>query len=201
MRIEMDEKMAPADLVAACDFPDPHTVVFRRELPHNVERVWSAITDVDEIARWFIAPAEIDLRPGGRYQFSHIFEGTLGAVEPPRLIEFLDPSGPGGGWRYELEPSATGCVMVFTAWLAPDAVWTHDPEPGTDQPFGPGTWWPGGLVGWHGFWDALRWALDDPTGRYPPEVLAEHPTMDAMQNKQLVADYRELMKRSPTFPS
>ena len=35
------------------------------ELDVTVEKVWGAITDPAELARWFGDEAEVDLRPGG----------------------------------------------------------------------------------------------------------------------------------------
>ncbi len=35
------------------------------ELKAPLERVWEAITDAEELARWFGDEAEVDLRPGG----------------------------------------------------------------------------------------------------------------------------------------
>ena len=35
------------------------------EFDAGIERVWTAITDPDELGRWFGDEAEVDLRPGG----------------------------------------------------------------------------------------------------------------------------------------
>src|SRR5688500_18673162 len=52
-----------------CEWVDRHTVRYVREWQHSVERVWRAVTEADEVARWFIGPVEIDLRLGGAYKF------------------------------------------------------------------------------------------------------------------------------------
>src|SRR5205085_289579 len=43
---------------------------FERRLEHPPERVWRAITEPEELAHWFPAQVEIDLRPGGAMKFS-----------------------------------------------------------------------------------------------------------------------------------
>ena len=188
---EVDEPM--------CEWVDRHTIRYMRELPHGVARVWRALTDADEIARWFIGPVEIDLRVGGAYRFGDHFSGTIRRLEPPRVVEFA-------GWRFELEPTEQGCRLTFTDWVAADEVMggaPGDPD-GGDQPFGPGTHWPGVLVGWHGFLRQLRRALDDPGGAYGwPLSEADQAAHDASaasgEATAFLDAYREHMKRSPVL--
>ena len=51
------------------------------------ERVWTVLTQADEVARWFGDSAEIDLRPGGAARFgwrAHgVFRAIIERVEPP----------------------------------------------------------------------------------------------------------------------
>ena len=58
------------------------------------ERVWRAITEADELVRWFPDKvAEIDLRPGGairiEWQDGEFDDGTVEAVEEPSRFVFL----------------------------------------------------------------------------------------------------------------
>ena len=65
-----------------------------RRYDQPVERVWRALTERDELSRWF---------PG---------EFEVGHSDPPHLLI--------GGWqgdgtlRFELRPEGAGCVLVFT---------------------------------------------------------------------------------------
>jgi uncharacterized protein YndB with AHSA1/START domain len=101
-----------------------------RELRHPVEKVWRAITEPGQLAGWFPAAVELDLRLDGPITFT--FEkdpgapideqssGVIRAYEPPRLLEYT--------WgdevlRWELVPAAGGCTLHLTA--------THDDKPGS----------------------------------------------------------------------
>ncbi|TCO51039.1 uncharacterized protein YndB with AHSA1/START domain [Kribbella antiqua] len=102
----------------------------QRALTHPIEKVWRAITQPSELAGWFPAAVELDLRLDGPITFT--FEedpgapvdeqsrGVIRAYEPPRLIEYT--------WgdevlRWELVPSGDGCVLHLTA--------TYDDRPGS----------------------------------------------------------------------
>jgi len=66
-----------------------------RRYGHPVERVWRALTDPDELSRWF--PSD----------------------EPMVVSESVPPSLLAGTWygdplRFELRPDGDGCVLVFT---------------------------------------------------------------------------------------
>ena len=67
------------------------------ELAAPPERVWRAISDADELARWFPERAEWDLRPGGSGEFfweGHgAFPVRVEAVDPPRYL----------AWRWGIE--------------------------------------------------------------------------------------------------
>ncbi|MXX55805.1 MAG: hypothetical protein F4205_18225 [Gemmatimonadetes bacterium] len=61
------------------------------ELEARIERVWRAITDPAELARWFGDEAEIDLRPGGDAAMAWREHGRyamrIEEVQPPtRLV-------------------------------------------------------------------------------------------------------------------
>src|SRR5919112_1938209 len=40
---------------------------FERRLAHPVDRVWTALTDPDEMRKWWAAADELELREGGRF--------------------------------------------------------------------------------------------------------------------------------------
>jgi uncharacterized protein YndB with AHSA1/START domain len=66
-----------------------------RRYRHPIERVWRALTDRDELSRWF--PADEPL--------------VVSHSEPPRVLA--------GTWygeplRFELRPDGEGCILVFT---------------------------------------------------------------------------------------
>lgn len=87
-----------------------------RRLAHSPERVWRAITEPSELARWFPAAVTVDLRPGGTIEFT--FEGeetpTTGDVleaDAPRVFAF---SWNDDVLRWEITPAEDGCLLLFT---------------------------------------------------------------------------------------
>jgi uncharacterized protein YndB with AHSA1/START domain len=99
---------------------------FERRVSHPVEAVWRALTEPDELARWFPSTVEVDLRVGGEMTFtfaempipdeSSTMTGRVTDLDPPRLFAFY--------WgqdhlRFELEPAdgGTACVMRFTVLI------------------------------------------------------------------------------------
>lgn len=123
---------------------------FRREMRHSQERVWRALTDPDELRRWFPDQVKVDeWKVGVKMRFEDAehniqpFDGEVLAYEPPRLLEFR--------WgtdliRLEVAPSGNGSVLTL--------VDTID-ELGKAARDG---------AGWHVCLDALEAALD---GRKP----------------------------------
>jgi uncharacterized protein YndB with AHSA1/START domain len=62
------------------------------------ERVWAALTEPDQVRRWFGTETKVDLRPGGKGEFSWdetVVPFTVEEVEPPRR------------YAYRWEPGAT----------------------------------------------------------------------------------------------
>ena len=81
-----------------------------RRFAHSVERVWRAVTEPAELARWFVAEAPWKPEEG------EVFEaegetGRITALQPPHLIAWT-----WGVERYcfELTPESDGCLLVFT---------------------------------------------------------------------------------------
>jgi uncharacterized protein YndB with AHSA1/START domain len=96
---------------------------FERRLNHSVERVWRAVTDPAELARWFVS--EVSWKPEAGEVFAGEGEtGRIIALEPPRLIAWT-----WGVERYSFDvaPDGDGCVLVFTHVFNPDLgpSWQH----------------------------------------------------------------------------
>ena len=122
-------------------------VVFERRLAHSVERVWAAITEPEQLAKW--APGfEIEQKEGGRLEIwfggecegpAHV-TGTVTRYEPPHVLEC-------GSMRFELKADGPGCVLKFT-----DILLFQGPRSTTEITNSV-------LGGWHRFLDALEESL------------------------------------------
>lgn len=88
---------------------------FERRLKHPPQRVWHAITEPAELAHWFPAEVEMDLRPGGAVRFvvpgGPDDTGEITELDPPHLLEYTWEAGI---LRFELRPEGDECVLVFT---------------------------------------------------------------------------------------
>lgn len=83
---------------------------FERSLAHPVERVWCAVSDPAELARWM--PAAADWTP----ERGEVFElggqtGHITELDPPNVIAWTFA---GQVFRFELRSGGPGCVLVFT---------------------------------------------------------------------------------------
>lgn len=94
------------------EFVDHDTVRFVRDYPHPVDRVWTALTQPEQIRVWWVPFTTIEMRKGGRYAIEtpsgNSFTGTLTEFDPPRVISF------NGLTRFELFERQCGCRMVVT---------------------------------------------------------------------------------------
>src|SRR5690242_18367562 len=74
------------------------------------ERVFQALTEKEDLERWFLKKAEIDLRPGGTITFDWgpgVFNfGKILVLEPPHRLSYT--------WE-ALEPSPTTVNFELTA--------------------------------------------------------------------------------------
>ncbi|MFB9689797.1 SRPBCC family protein [Amycolatopsis plumensis] len=87
-----------------------------RRLKHAPEKVWHAITDPAELAHWFPAKVDVELRTGGAIRFTFPGEdstttGQVVTVEPPREFTFV--------WnddtlRWLISPDGDGSLLEFT---------------------------------------------------------------------------------------
>jgi uncharacterized protein YndB with AHSA1/START domain len=96
---------------------------FERRLPHSQQRVWRAVTEPPELARWFVAPVPWTPRAGEEFEAAGD-TGRITALEPPQLLAWE-----WGAERYsfELSPDGDGCLLVFTHVFNPELGpgWQH----------------------------------------------------------------------------
>ena len=104
------------------------------ELPR--EAVWAAITEPEQLSRWFGTRAELELRPGGEGSFTWdeldvTTQVTVEAVEPPARFAYRwEPSGASSGgpttlveFRLEEIPGGTRLTLVESGFsqFAPES--------------------------------------------------------------------------------
>ena len=90
---------------------------FRRELRHPVARVWEALTEPEELRKWFPDTVMVsEWKVGAKMEFRdanariQAFDGEVLAYDPPRLLEFR--------WgtdriRFEVAPRGEGCTLTL----------------------------------------------------------------------------------------
>lgn len=107
--------MTPTDTHVTLHTADDGRPLLRLEhrYAHPVRRVWQALTDGAEHARWFGVRIEIEPVVGGVIRFWFCEQPTEGRVleaQPPRLLVH---TGRGDVFRWGLAPDADGCVLVL----------------------------------------------------------------------------------------
>lgn len=98
------------------------TLRFERRLAHSPAKVWRAVSEPAEMAHWFPATVETELRPGSPMRFTFAddapvppdWEGEVLEVDPPKVYMFR---WAGDVLRFELVPDGDGCLLVFTQTL------------------------------------------------------------------------------------
>lgn len=89
---------------------------FARRLKHSPERVWQALTEPDELKKWFPDTIVVhEWRVGARLEFRHeagLYEmdGEVLVFEPPRVLEMR--WGP-DRLRFEVTPRDDGCELTL----------------------------------------------------------------------------------------
>jgi uncharacterized protein YndB with AHSA1/START domain len=97
-----------------------YSLRFERRLAHPPEKVWTALTDPDELTHWFPVDVRADLRPGGAIRFTFRegqappFDGEVLEYDPPRVFAFR--WGP-DVLRFQLRPDGHGTVLTLTDTL------------------------------------------------------------------------------------
>ena len=117
-----------------------YLMTFDRRSRHSPSRIWSAITDSDEVSRWMGYPARIDLRIGGEYfvDFERSgaggLDGVIAQVECRRRLQYSwglssicwELEEEDGGRRYRFVhfgqeprdvPDEEGLAAGWHAWL------------------------------------------------------------------------------------
>ncbi len=103
---------------------DYATVMFERYLPHEIETVWNALTDLRALSRWFMTSGSLEPKLGGKVDFItgpsrfHV-TGIVTAWDPPNLFEHewnVGPTAelPGGEKaiiRWELSEADRGTIL------------------------------------------------------------------------------------------
>ena len=125
-----------------------YSVTFGRRSPHSPSRIWSAVTDPEEVSRWMGYPARVDLRIGGAYSvdFSGSGAGGLAGVitQIKRRRRFQYRWGL-STICWELEAEGDGCRYRFV----------HFGQKPRDVPDEEGL-----AAGWHAWLDDLESYLD-----------------------------------------
>jgi uncharacterized protein YndB with AHSA1/START domain len=142
---------------------DDYVVRFERRLAHPIERVWKAITEPDELIKWFADARTLELREGGNVEFEWLgsnqgpgMRGKIVSLDPPRLVEWAGepPAHPAARCRLELRTDGDECVLSFSSKVPVEEV---DRRAAED----PVHWSPPSmLAGWHTHMDALEDALE-----------------------------------------
>lgn len=117
----------------------PGTMVLERLLPGPIERVWAYLTDGDKRQKW-IAAGDMDLKPGGKYEyiFDHdqiseevepvpekyaeecypgmVMNGHIIAVNPPRMLHmtWAEGSEEHSEVKFELEQVGEQVKLTLT---------------------------------------------------------------------------------------
>ena len=135
---------------------DAYELRFERRLPHEIARVWAALTEPDEVARWLAQPSRA-LTSTGDYEFrfdnsADTARGEITRIEAPTLLEYTWTSrdaAQGSALRWQLSADGDSCLLVLTHVLpAPDRAPTL-------------------AAGWHAHLDALDTALSGGSGQWP----------------------------------
>ncbi|MGH3940416.1 MAG: SRPBCC family protein [Pseudonocardiaceae bacterium] len=95
---------------------------FERKLAHSPAKVWKAITDPAEMAHWFPAAVETELKPGAMMRFTFPDAAPLDANSEGEILEFDPPKVYAFRWntdvlRFELVPDGAGCRLLFSQTL------------------------------------------------------------------------------------
>jgi uncharacterized protein YndB with AHSA1/START domain len=139
----------PLDRVQYRAEGDRWTLVFVRDLRHAPDRVWTALTEPDQLSAWAPYTADRSLaRPGdatltmfaGADEEADRLPASVTRAEPPRLLEYtLGPDF----LRWELEPVDAGTRLTLSHTVA-----GHD-------------WLPKVAAGWHLCLDVAERLLDE----------------------------------------
>ncbi|WP_191566166.1 SRPBCC family protein [Metabacillus idriensis] len=120
---------------------------YDRPLKHSVEKVWSALTENDKLAKWMPNLQVEELRKGGTIKFD--MKDGSGTFIDIEILDFQQYSVLEYTWgsdrvRFELYPKPDGCLLVLKEFIS-------TPNDHTSKD----------LSGWHVCLDVLSALLDD----------------------------------------
>lgn len=162
-------------------FRDRNTLVYEREYPHPIERVWEAVSTGEHLDVWMLPESRVERRLGGSCAFGWgspaddpaATRGTITVWTPPTAVQYsFDGSsaikGDESFMRFDLAPVGESSTrLLFTLHFLPAPDEADQEWPGGDLP-APGTAWrPGFCAGYHGMLDELapflrgEWTADD----------------------------------------
>jgi uncharacterized protein YndB with AHSA1/START domain len=162
----MSTESTVADGVVTQDEAGKHVIHFERRLGHPVEKVWAALTERDQLIKWW-GEAEVELAEGGGFKLRWLntddegnavkMDARITELEPPRVLEIAgswyaeSPEGEQiqetqASLRWELEPDRDSTVLRF---------WNRLELTEEERTMVP--------AGWHFHLDALATALDGGT--------------------------------------
>lgn len=155
-------------------FTDRNTLFYERVYPHDIERVWEAVSTGEHLDVWMLPESRVERRLGGACVFGwgspadhpNATKETITVWEPPTTVEYTSEDG--SFMRFDLEAREESTRLRFTLhFLAGDPT-PEDAYSGADKPAGADTAWrPGFVAGFHDFLDDLRlflqgeWSADD----------------------------------------
>ncbi len=129
----------PTTSDATVQLTAPGTMVLERMLPGPIERVWEYLTDGEKRRKW-ISAGDMDLKPGGKYEYifdhneiSDVVEpvpekyaeecypgmsmtGHVIALDPPRMLHmtWAEDSDEYSEVKFELEPAGDQVKLTLT---------------------------------------------------------------------------------------
>jgi uncharacterized protein YndB with AHSA1/START domain len=93
---------------------------FERALRHPPERVWRALTEVEEEAAWHPTPARIEPRVGGRVvhapgDHGELPDGEVTDYDPPRLLGYFWTADgeEANHLLFEIRPDDEGSILIL----------------------------------------------------------------------------------------
>ena len=138
-----------------------------RRLAHPPEKVWRALTEPDQLSKWYpFQTTEIDLRVGATIHFSDgqgmTMDAVITEVDAPRVFAFSEHAPAemtresDDLVRFELKPDGEGCLLIFTQ--------VFDDRPAAASY----------ATGWTGCLEVLRQILDGQPIAAPADWAARH---------------------------
>ena len=108
------------DLGSYVELDGRPAVRFERTFPHPVERVWRAVTEPEELVRWFPSAVQLEPRVGGTVSFSGdpYMEGSTGRVLAYEPLSRLAFTWGDDELHLALEPADGGCRLTLVNVLS-----------------------------------------------------------------------------------